>query len=112
MGGNDAMDSDVVGLVLPSFACPGYGQRRLDELAWLEPDDELVHCATCGAEYAPGCDRREWLIEAVLQIGQDAGWWGERAVAERRQLAPKLTDEQLKRWYRVSTWAARVERPA
>jgi hypothetical protein len=79
-------------------------------VAWLEPDYELVHCATCGAEYAPGRDRRTWLIEAVLQIGQAAGWRGERAVAEWRALAETLSEEQLDRWYRVSAWAARVNR--
>jgi Zn ribbon nucleic-acid-binding protein len=112
MDGSGSVDADGVELVIPGFACPSCGERRLDCLAWLEPDDELVHCATCGAAYEPGVGRREWLIEVVVRIGQNAGWWGERAVAEWRQLAPKLSDEQLDRWYRVSAWAARTEREA
>ncbi|MGI6379797.1 MAG: hypothetical protein ACOX2R_03290 [Anaerolineae bacterium] len=102
------MDDD--GRVLPGLACPGCGERRLDCLAWLEPDAERVRCATCGAEYAPGGDRRDWLIEAVVRIGQDAGWWDDSVVARWREMAQTLTVEQLDRWYRVSIWAAKVNR--
>ena len=33
------------------FACPGCGERRVDELVHL--DDDHVQCATCGTEYNP-----------------------------------------------------------
>jgi len=69
-----------------------------------------VRCATCGAAYEPGVDRRAWLIEAVVRIGQAEGWWNEGTVTEWRRLAETLTEEQLDRWYRVSAWAARVNR--
>jgi len=103
---------DAIGLVLPGFACPGCGERRLERLAWLGSDDELVRCATCGAEYAPGVDRREWLTEAVVRIGVDVGWWDQSVVADWRDLAGTLTEEQLDRWYRVSTWAAKMKKEA
>jgi Zn ribbon nucleic-acid-binding protein len=110
MDGSGLVDADGFELVVPGFACPSCGERRLDCLAWLEPDDELVHCATCGAEYAPGVDRREWLIGVVVRIGQNAGWWDEGTVTEWRRLAETLSEEQLDRWYRVSAWAAKVNR--
>lgn len=98
------------GKVHPGLACPGCGERRLEQLAWLEPDYERVRCATCGDEFEPGVDRREWLTQAVLAIGQDAGWWEEGVAEKWRELAKTLTVEQLDRWYRVSAWAAKVNR--
>ena len=99
-------------LVAPGFACPSCGERRLDQLAWLEPDHELVRCATCGTKYTPGVDRRAWLIEAVVRIGLDIGWWDEDVTDEWRELVGTLTVEQLDRWYRVSIWAAKVKKEA
>jgi len=106
-------DNCAVGahLVAPGFACPSCGERRLDQLAWLKPHYELVRCASCGAAYEPGVDRRTWLIKAMVRIGQDAGWWDEDVVARWREMADTLTVEQLDRWYRVSAWAARGKRP-
>jgi len=103
-------DVDAIDMVLPGFACPSCGERRLDQLAWLKPHYELVRCASCGAAYEPGVDRRTWLIKAVARIGLDIGWWDQCGADEWRRLADTLTDEQLDRWYRVSAWAAKVER--
>jgi Zn ribbon nucleic-acid-binding protein len=110
MDGNGSVDADGFEVVATGFACPSCGERRLDYLTWLEPDFEVVRCTTCGAEYAPGVDRRAWLIEAVVRIGQSAGWWDDGTVTEWRRLADTLTVEQLDRWYRVSAWAAKVNR--
>ena len=107
---NGAVDANEFEVVAPGFACPSCGERRLDRLAWLEPHYELVRCATCDAEYTPGVDRRTWLIEAVVRIGQEVGWWDEDVTDEWRELADTLTVEQLDRWYRVSIWAAKVNR--
>jgi len=103
-------DVDAIDMVLPGFACPSCGERRLDRLAWLEPDYEAVRCATCGTEYTPSVDRRAWLTEAVARIGLDIGWWDQSVADEWQRLADTLTHEQLDRWYRVSAWAAKVKR--
>ena len=38
--------------VLPLLGCPSCGERRADELVWL--DDERVRCQTCGSVFRPG----------------------------------------------------------
>jgi rubredoxin len=45
-----------VGLVRFEHACPACGERRIDELAWI--DDEQVHCQTCGTIYDPNAGDR------------------------------------------------------
>lgn len=107
-----AENVDAIGLVLPGFACPSCGERGLERLAWLKPDCELVCCATSGAEYAPAMDRRACLTQAVVRIGEDIGGCDQSFVADWRELAGTLTDEQLDRWYRVSACAAKAKKEA
>jgi hypothetical protein len=40
-------------LVDPRGACPGCGERIIDNLVWQD-DGETVRCATCGRKYKPG----------------------------------------------------------
>ena len=56
-----------------------------------------MRCATCSAEYTPGVNRRVWLPEAVVRIGVDIGWWNQSVMADWRELAGMLTEEQLDR---------------
>ncbi len=107
-----AENVDAIGLVLAGSACPSCGDRRLERLAWLGSDDELVRCATCGAAYAPGVDRPACLTEAVVRIGEGIGWCDQSVVADWRELAGTLTEEQLDRWYRVSACAAKAKKEA
>jgi len=48
----DKLDPPVANLVDAASACPNCGERRTDRLVW--DDDEVVHCARCGANYRPG----------------------------------------------------------
>lgn len=48
----DELDPPPADLVDASHACPNCGERRTDRLVWN--DDEVVHCARCGANYRPG----------------------------------------------------------
>ena len=45
------MDNDGNELVRAKDACPACGERRMDWLAWQEPDGETVKCSTCGEHY-------------------------------------------------------------
>lgn len=38
-------------LVPPEDACPQCGERRVDQLVWI--DDDTVRCAGCGKCYDP-----------------------------------------------------------
>jgi DNA-directed RNA polymerase subunit RPC12/RpoP len=40
------------GLVREKDACPGCGERRADELVWVD-EGESVECQTCGTRYVP-----------------------------------------------------------
>jgi hypothetical protein len=48
----DEIDPPAGDLVADGLGCPNCGERRTDRLVWDE--DEVVHCARCGANYRPG----------------------------------------------------------
>jgi hypothetical protein len=45
----DELEENESELVAEAWACPGCGERRIDELA--NNDDDTVTCATCGRHY-------------------------------------------------------------
>lgn len=47
---DDHIDSDA--------ACPSCGEDLLDQLVWIAED--LVECQSCGHQYTPGVEPREW----------------------------------------------------
>jgi len=49
--GDTATIDYALGYVLAAFGCPGCGERREDELVWI--DDDVVECQSCGAHYDP-----------------------------------------------------------
>jgi hypothetical protein len=47
----DAINAQVDDLVAEADACPGCGERNVDNLVWQ--DDGKVKCTTCGKRYMP-----------------------------------------------------------
>jgi len=47
----DAINAQADELVAETQACPGCGERDLDQLVWQ--DDRTVKCSTCGRQYTP-----------------------------------------------------------
>lgn len=48
---------DETELVEPGFCCPKCGERDMDKLIWVDPEEgDLVVCQTCGHEYNPGAE--------------------------------------------------------
>jgi len=48
----DAINAQVDELVAEADACPGCGERNVDNLAW-DKDGQTVRCSTCGKQYTP-----------------------------------------------------------
>jgi len=48
----DAINAQVDNLVAEADACPGCGERNVDNLAWAK-DGQTVRCSTCGKQYTP-----------------------------------------------------------
>ena len=48
----DAINAQVDDLVAEANACPGCGERNVDNLVWQD-DGETVRCTTCGKQYTP-----------------------------------------------------------
>lgn len=40
-------------LVDPADACPGCGEAAMDNLEWMNDEDDQVRCATCSFTYSP-----------------------------------------------------------
>ena len=48
----DAINAQVDDLVAEADACPGCGERNVDNLVW-DKDGQTVRCSTCGKQYTP-----------------------------------------------------------
>jgi len=48
----DAINAQADELVTEADACPGCGERNVDNLAW-DRDGQTVRCTTCGKQYTP-----------------------------------------------------------
>jgi predicted RNA-binding Zn-ribbon protein involved in translation (DUF1610 family) len=42
---------------LTEFGCPSCGENNIDYLEFLDEDDEMVRCLTCGHTYKVGADK-------------------------------------------------------
>jgi hypothetical protein len=47
----DALNAQLDDEVAETDACPGCGERNVDNLVWQ--DDRAVKCSTCGKQYTP-----------------------------------------------------------
>ncbi|MBM4020578.1 MAG: hypothetical protein FJ288_20045 [Planctomycetes bacterium] len=47
----DAINAQADEMVAQADACPGCGERNVDNLVWQ--DDQTVKCTTCGKQYMP-----------------------------------------------------------
>jgi len=49
----DALNAQLDDGVAETDACPGCGERNVDNLVWQD-DGETVRCAACGRQFKPG----------------------------------------------------------